>query len=266
MLIIGRSVAGLGASGLVNGALTIIAAAVPMPKRPAMMGILMGIGQLGLVGGPLIGGAFTEYTTWRWCFYVNLPIGAVAAIFLLLIHIPDRVDRSPSRPPLKAIIQQMDLFGFVLFAPFAIMFILPLQWGGVKYAWDSAKIIGLFCGSAGMLIVFLLWEHHVGDGAMIPFFMIKRRIVWASCLTIGCFFGSMLTTVFYLPIYFQSVKGVGPSLSGVYVLPSILSQLLMAVAGGFLGKSWPRGSLFRSVKANIRRSGKGWVLPPFYSD
>ena len=68
MLILGRTVAGIGGSGLVNGALTIIAAVVPMHKRPAMMGIMMGCGQMGLVVGPLVGGALTEYATWRWCF------------------------------------------------------------------------------------------------------------------------------------------------------------------------------------------------------
>jgi MFS family permease len=236
MLILGRTVAGIGASGLVNGALTIISAVVPMHKRPTMMGIMMGCGQMGIVAGPLIGGAFTQYVSWRWCFYINLPIGGFATVLLLLINIPDRVDRSANRPPLHKILTQLDIFGFVLFAPFAIMLLLALQWGGFKYAWSSAIIIGLFCGSAGMLLVFGTWEYRVGEGAMIPSYMVRQRIIWTSCLTMGCFFGALLTVTYYLPIYFQAVKGVAPGLSGVYVLPSILSMIIMAVTSGILGE------------------------------
>jgi MFS family permease len=236
MLIIGRTVAGMGASGLINGALTIISAVVPLHKRPVMIGIMMGSSQMGLVVGPLIGGAFTQYVSWRWCFYINLPIGGLATMFLLLIKIPDLIDRSANRPPLRKILRQLDIFGFVLFAPFAVMLVLALQWGGVKFPWDSATIIGLFVGSAGMLFLFGAWETRVGKGAMIPFYMVRQRIIWSSCLTMGCFFGSLLSLTFYLPIYFQTVKGATPGLSGVYLLPTILSMIILAVVSGVLGK------------------------------
>ncbi|CZR65599.1 related to MFS multidrug transporter [Phialocephala subalpina] len=231
MLIIARAVAGLGASGLTNGCYTIMAAAVPMHKRPALMGIMMAVAQFGVVGGPLIGGALTQYAS----FYINLPIGGLCAVFLLVIKIPDRIKQSDGKKAtVLSTLSSLDLLGFFLFAPFAIMFLLALEWGGSKFAWQSAMIIGLFCGAGGTLIVFGFWEYRAGDEAMFPYSMLRKTVMWSSCLVNGFIFGCILTSSYYLPIYFQAVKGVSPSLSGVYVLPGILGQMLMAVVSGVL--------------------------------
>ena len=238
MLIVGRAVAGLGSSGLINGALTIISACVPLAKRPIYMGIMMSVGQLGIAFGPLIGGALTEYTTWRWCFYINLPIGGLTAALLLLIAIPDRTAETRDVTLITIFREKLDLLGFAIFAPAAIQFLLALQWGGDRYRWDSATVIGLLCGSAGTLCVFLVWEWHRGDAAMIPFSLIQNRVVWCSCLVMFFFMGGMLSMSYYLPIYFQAVKGVSPTLSGVYLLPSILSQMFLSILCGWLGSFW----------------------------
>ena len=115
------------------------------------------------------------------------------------------------------------------------MFLLALEWGGTKYAWHSATVIGLFCGSGGNLAIFLAWEYKRGDTAMIPLGMVKQRIIWTSCVVMFFFGGALLISSYYLAIYFQAVRGVTPLLSGVYLLPSILSQMVMAVLSGFLG-------------------------------
>jgi hypothetical protein len=133
-------------------------------------------------------------------------------------------------------LSKLDLIGFFLFAPFAIVFFIALEWGGTEYPWDSATITGLFYGAGGTLILFAIWEHHVGDEAMVPYSMLRKRVVWSSCLANGFAFGSMFTYTYYLPIYFQAVKEASPALSGVYVLPSILSQMMMAVISGVLGE------------------------------
>ena len=236
MLIIGRAVAGLGSSGLVNGALTIMAACVPLEKRPVHLGAMMSISQLGILLGPLIGGALTQYTTWRWCFYINLPIGGVAAACLLLIAIPDRTlkDNEISLPVI--IREKLDIVGFAIFAPAAVQFLLALQWGGTRQPWNSSVAIGLFCGAAGTLCLFLVWEYRKGDDAMVPFSMIRIKTVWSSCLFTFLFIGAMLSMSYYLPIYFQAVKGVSPTLSGVYLLPSILSQIFLSMLSGYLGR------------------------------
>jgi len=237
MLIVGRAVAGMGGSGLINGALTILAACLPLAKRPVYLGIMMSVSQLGVVLGPVVGGALTQYTTWRWCFYINLPVGGLTAGLLLLVNIPERVVRDSETPLTSIIREKLDLLGFALFAPAAIQFLLALQWGGTRYPWSSATVIGLFCGAAGTLCVFLAWEYRKGDMAMIPFSIMRRRVVWCSCLVAFFYFGGMLSFIYYLPIYFQAVKGVSPTLSGVYLLPSILSQIVFSVLSGFLGMS-----------------------------
>ncbi|ERF72998.1 hypothetical protein EPUS_08855 [Endocarpon pusillum Z07020] len=234
MLIVGRAVAGMGTSGIQNGAFTIIAECVPMPKRPALIGFVMGVSQLGLVVGPLVGGAFTEYTTWRWCFYINLPIGGLVAAALFFVKVPRPVAKPKALTVFRTLPKKLDLLGFAIFAPAAIQLLLALQYGGNQFAWNSATIIGLFCGAGATFVVFVAWEYYKGDAAMIPLPMLGKRTVWASSLVYGFLMSQMFTTSYYLPIYFQGVKDVSPTLSGVYLLPMILSQLFLAIGAGTL--------------------------------
>ncbi|KAI1146469.1 major facilitator superfamily domain-containing protein [Nemania diffusa] len=226
--IVGRLVAGLGVSGLQNGSLTIVAGAVPLQKRAS--------GQLGLVIGPLIGGLFTQYVTWRWCFYINLPIGAIAGALLAFIRCPEQMVKAPfSMALVRRVIPQLDILGFLLFAPAAILLLLALQFGsGGTYQWNSSLIIGLFVGAGVAAILFLFWEWKAGDVAIIPFSMVRNQIVWASTLQYITLISAVFVGTQYFPIYFQAVKGVGPVLSGVYLLPSILSQIIFVLLSGGL--------------------------------
>jgi len=237
MLIVGRAVAGIGTAGIQNGAFTIIACLKPMHKRPALIGITMGIAQLGLVIGPLIGGALTEYTSWRWCFYINLPCGGLVAALLAFVSIPEPSPKPKPLDALKRLHRILDVVGFVLFAPAVIMLLLAAQWGGNSYAWDSPVVIGLFVGAGVLGLVWLGWDWYKKDDAMIPLSMARQLNVWSGCLTYGFLMSTMFTTSYYLPIYFQSVKGASPTLSGVYLLPSVIGQLISAgVAGKFVAK------------------------------
>lgn len=185
MLIVGRAVAGIGTSGIQNGAFTIIAGLKPMPKRPALIGITMGVAQLGLVIGPLIGGALTQYTTWRWCFYINLPCGALVAALLAFVRIPEQMPKSNPIAVFKELHHKLDLVGFVLFAPAVIMLLLAVQWGGNDYPWGSSVVIGLFVGAGVTALVWFGWDWYKKDAAMVPISMVKRLNVWTGCLTYG---------------------------------------------------------------------------------
>lgn len=232
MLIVGRVIAGLGTSGILNGALLIIAECAPMQRRPTLIGIVMGIAQLGLASGPLFGGLLTEYATWRWCFYLNLPIGGLVAAMLVFVHIPQQHPRPPPMSVVRSLHTSLDLFGFAIFAPALIMLLLALQWGGTAYAWNSSQIIGLFCGAGATFIIFLLWDYHKGDAAMLPFSIARRRTVWASCIVYGLFMGNLYTASYWVPVYFQGVKGASPTMSGVYILPMIIAHVIAALSSG----------------------------------
>ncbi len=224
----------MGASGVVNGALTMLAGAVPLHKSPTYTGILLGISQLGIVCGPLVGGALTQHATWRWCFYINLPIGGLAALLTVIIHVPELTQKEPfSLAHCRKVVPELDLIGFLLFVPAAIMLLLGLQFGsGNTYPWKSATIIGLICGAVAMGIIFILWERRMGARAMLPGPVLKTREVWTSCVFGTFLMSSMIIASNWMPTYFQAVKGEGPALSGVHVLPSILSQMLLAVMSG----------------------------------
>lgn len=142
---------------------------------------------------------------------------------------------------IRSILPKLDMVGFVLFVGFAVMLELALAWGGSEYPWESITIIGLFYGALISLMAFIAWERHVGDMAMMPPSVVCKQEVWSASLFLGFLSASMLVCSYYLPIYFQAVKGVSAFLSGVYMLPSIIPQILMAVTSGALSKSGQLG-------------------------
>lgn len=160
----------------------------------------------------------------------------MVGLLLLFVHIPEQLPKPKGISVVHIILRKLDLVGFVLFAPAAVQFLLALQYGGNKYAWNSSVVIGLFCGAGATFVCFILWEWYKGDDAMIPYSMICRQTVWTSCVVYGFLMATLLVASYYLPIYFQAIRGVNAMLSGVYILPSILSQSALAIISGALGK------------------------------
>ncbi|KAL2069100.1 hypothetical protein VTL71DRAFT_15438 [Oculimacula yallundae] len=240
LFIVGRAISGIGTSGLTVGLLTILASSAPREKRPLHMGFMMGTASLGLVLGPVIGGLLSQHASWRWCFWINLPIGAITATLLTFIHIPNaailHTSTSTSAPKLTVLqtLYRLDIPGFLLFAPTCIALLLAIEWGGVTYGWSSFPVIFLLCSSFVLLLVFLAWEWKRGDGAMIPFFLLTNRVVVCAALTMTLSQGGLMVVTYYLPLWFQIVKNASPTMGGVYFLPSVGSQIIGSIATGAL--------------------------------
>lgn len=154
-----------------------------------------------------------------------------------MLAIPEQKPKTPvSMAFLRAALPRFDLAGFALFAPASIMLLLALQFGSGDYGWSSSHVIGLFCGAGATALVFVFWERRKGEDAMIPLSMVRRRVVWTSCLNFGLLMTMVAVGSNFMPIYLQSVKGLSPTMSGVYLLASILSQLLFIIVSGALGE------------------------------
>lgn len=168
-------------------------------------------------------------------FLINLPCGGAVALLLFFISIPDYRVKGVGQQTMLQRLRKLDPIGFFLFTPTTIQFILALQWGGIEFSWGSVTIIGLFCGSFGNMLVFLVWEYHIGDDAMIPLSLMRRRVIWSSCINLACFAGCIFTTTYYFPIYFQAVRNASPTTSGVDMLPQIITSMLVTILTGALG-------------------------------
>lgn len=229
-LIIGRAIAGVGSAGLFSGALIILAYSVPLEKRPIYTGLVGSMYGIASVSGPLLGGVFTDKVTWRWCFFINLPIGAVT-IITIAIFFPDPV-RKKNTETWEQRFWQFDPFGTALFMPGIICLLLALQWGGTEYAWNSWRIILLFVLFGVLIALFLFDQYKQQDKATVPPRIFFKRSVWSASLYSFSVGAAFLGAVFYLPIWFQAVKGATAVNSGIMNLPMLIAVVIFSVIAG----------------------------------
>ncbi|TID03862.1 Efflux pump mlcE [Colletotrichum higginsianum] len=236
MFIAGRAIAGAGGAGLFNGSMIIVYAMVEAQKRPVMMGIMIGISQIGLIAGPLIGGALTQYSTWRWCFFINLPIGGIACILLALVYIPEQMPKPKVAAVLtdRNILQKFDVVGSAILIGSVVQLLLALHYGGGEYPWNSATVIGLLSGFAAATILFVVWEYRAGENATIPLKMLTNRVVASASMVNIFLFGVTYIATYFIPIFFQSILGDSPMESGIHMLPSMFSSIFFTVISGMM--------------------------------
>ncbi|RAH68809.1 MDR family MFS transporter [Aspergillus aculeatinus CBS 121060] len=230
-LIIGRAIAGLGSGGIFPGAVLIMSETVPLEKRALYNALITGMAGIAGVTGPLIGGAFTNHLTWRWCFYINLPCGAVTALAVLFSY-HDKERSARSQLSWREKMGHLDLWGLFIFVPAIVCLFLPLQWAGTKYHWQNARIIVLFILFGVLIAVWAAIQRWKQERATVPPRLIAMRNVWATAVYTVFFSGSYYVMAYYFPIWFQAVKGASAMSSGIMSIPMIAGISLCTLIGG----------------------------------
>ena len=226
-LIVGRSIQGVGGGGLIALTQVLITDMAPLRMRGKFFALISTVWALGSVTGPIAGGALAGDAAWRWMFWLQLPfvgLGLVGAVAFLKLHYRERSRITK--------LQELDYIGSTIFVGSVTSFLIGVSWGGVQHAWsDWHVLVPLILGVTGLLI-FCLYELKAPTGAILPlelFSNASTSIVYISTMLHGII---LWTMVYYLPVYFQGVKGYSPLISGVAALPQTCTVVPCAMAVG----------------------------------
>ncbi len=220
-LIAFRAVQGLGAGGLMVGVMAIIGDLVPPRERGRYQGMIAGIMAIAMVAGPLVGGFITDHLSWRWAFYVNLPLGGVALVLLIAtMHLPKY--RTEHR---------IDWLGAALLSVGITAIVLITTWGGNEYAWASPQILGLAGLAVAALVTFGFVERRAAE-PILPLGLFANRN-FALISVIGFLLGfAMFGAMNFLPLYQQTVQGASATNSGLLLLPLMFGMLVVSLVVG----------------------------------
>jgi EmrB/QacA subfamily drug resistance transporter len=239
-LIIFRAVQGLGGGGLTVTTQAVVADVVPPRSRGRYQGIFGAAFGFASIAGPLVGGYFTTHWTWRWIFYINLPVGIVA-LLVLAATLPAQTSFAR---------HAIDYFGAALLALTLGSLVLLTDLGGTVYEWSSPLMIGLIVLAIGGLIVFVLVERHARE-PILPIQLFLTRDVWVTSV-VGLIVGfALIGSVTYLPVFLQIVKGLSPTESGLRMVPLMAGTLVTSILAGQLVSRTGKYKLFPIIGTTI---------------
>lgn len=223
----GRAVQGVGSAGLLTLVNISISDIFSMRERGLYYGLTSVAWAVASGVGPVLGGVFTQQASWRWCFWVNLPITTICFTFLVFT-MPDDSPGTPIWAGVKAI----DWSGSMLIVGGTLMLLLGLNFGGLTFSWSSATVINLLVFGTFATFLFIINEWKIVKYPVMPPRLFRSKSSVGAFVVCFCHGFVMLGVAYYLPLYFQAVLGAGPLLSGLYLLPFILANTLFAAATG----------------------------------
>ncbi|KAH7132183.1 MFS multidrug transporter-like protein [Dendryphion nanum] len=231
MLIVGRAIQGTGSGGIIAGGLLMISFLVPKPKRPVFLSVIATMYAVAALVGPVVGGFFAESKlTWRFCFYINLPIGFTACS--MIIYAFTEPQRPSTDRPLTEKLKTLDPLGAAILISWVTCLLLALQRASIPQPWSHAGIWGPLLAFGILFCIFAIVQYYQKDKAIVPLRILTQRTVGFSCLFVLSIMLAATSIVYYLPFYFQSVKGFSAHKSGIYNLPFVVTNSLFSFAGG----------------------------------
>jgi EmrB/QacA subfamily drug resistance transporter len=229
-----RALQGLGGGGLISLALSTVGDIVPPRQRGKYQGYFGAVFGVSSIAGPLLGGFFTEHLSWRWIFYINIPLGILAMVAISTrLHLPARQST-----------HNVDYIGASLMSASLVCLLLALTWGGTSFAWASTQIVSLLVASVALGAGLIYWEGKKAKEPIIPLGLFKNSIFTVSCLLSLIAGLILLGTIVFLPEYQQIVRGDSPTVSGLYLLPLVGGMLVSIVGSGRLISHYGKYKIF----------------------